>query len=177
MQYLSMHITDIVQNSLNAHATKIEIAIAINTPANILCLTITDNGLGMDQAFLKIATNPFTTTNITRNIGLGLSLLNQTSSLCNGFLNISSTVNISTKIHTQMQLNHINLPPMGNLAATIQSAIVANPNVEIIFTYLKDAYEFKLSTAEIKQILDDIPLTEPAVVKWLRETLTNGIVL
>ena len=175
MQYLSMHITDIVQNSLNANASKIEIAIAADTAANTFCLTITDDGHGMGETFLKTAASPFSTTNTARSVGLGLALLNQTATLCNGFLEISSIAGVGTKIHAQMQLNHINLPPMGDLAATIHAAIIANPKADFVFAYTYGNHEFVLDTTEIKQVLDGVALTDSIVVRWLRKTLIEGI--
>jgi signal transduction histidine kinase len=59
LKELALHILDIVQNSIQAEANRIHIQIEEDTQKDLLKITISDNGKGMDQAFLKRVTDPF----------------------------------------------------------------------------------------------------------------------
>ncbi len=72
MRTLSDHILDILQNSISANATLIEIIVEENKKNDICSLKIIDNGCGMNEEILREATNPFFTSRKTRKVGLGL---------------------------------------------------------------------------------------------------------
>ena len=61
MKELSLHILDIVQNSLSAKATLVKIEISESESADTLRIRIEDNGTGMDPALLQRVTDPFAT--------------------------------------------------------------------------------------------------------------------
>ena len=62
MKELSLHILDIVQNSIKAGAKNIEIIINESTADNLMTIEINDNGSGMSKEFLKKVKDPFVTT-------------------------------------------------------------------------------------------------------------------
>ncbi|GAI17107.1 unnamed protein product [marine sediment metagenome] len=64
MQDLSLHILDIVENSIDAGAKKIEIIIKENIKQNILVLKINDNGKGMDKKTIAKVLEQFFCKNI-----------------------------------------------------------------------------------------------------------------
>jgi signal transduction histidine kinase len=66
MKDLSLHILDIVQNSVVAQASNIEIRIEVDKKNDYLAIIITDNGKGMSPEFLQSVTDPYTTTRTTR---------------------------------------------------------------------------------------------------------------
>jgi len=74
MRDLSLHLMDIVQNSIDAKASK-SILICADKKSDLLEIEVKDNGIGMDSDFLKEVVNPFTTTRDTRRVGLGIPLL------------------------------------------------------------------------------------------------------
>ena len=59
MKELSLHILDIVQNSIKAGASLIEVSIMEISSDNILNIIIKDNGCGMDEETVKNVVNPF----------------------------------------------------------------------------------------------------------------------
>ena len=69
MVEISLHILDIVQNSIKAEATEIGISVVEDTEKNILTVEITDNGNGMSEEFVKNVTDPFVTMRKTRKVG------------------------------------------------------------------------------------------------------------
>ena len=59
MKELSLHILDVVENSLRAKAKKVRISILEDTRENRLELVIEDDGEGMDEETLKMVRDPF----------------------------------------------------------------------------------------------------------------------
>ena len=58
MKDISLHILDIVQNSVVAQATNIEIKIEVDKKNDYLALFVNDNGKGMSPEFLKQVPTP-----------------------------------------------------------------------------------------------------------------------
>ena len=90
MEDLSLHILDIVENSVAAHADQIEIRISEDKKKDLLSVEIIDNGTGMDKKTVEKALDPFYTTKTVRRFGLGLSLLSDAAKAANGHLSIKS---------------------------------------------------------------------------------------
>ena len=74
MQDLSLHILDLIQNSIAAGASLIKLTIYEDKEKNWLTIDIEDNGKGMDKMAMRRAADPFYTTRSTRKVGLGLPL-------------------------------------------------------------------------------------------------------
>ncbi len=74
MRELSLHILDIMQNSVVAGAKLVGLEIDEDTAADILKFTITDDGKGMPPEMVKAVVDPFTTSRSTRKVGMGIPL-------------------------------------------------------------------------------------------------------
>ena len=98
MRELSLHILDIVQNSVAAAASEIQIIVVENTKEDILWFEITDNGHGMTPEVLASATDPFFTMRKTRKVGMGIPLLKACAEACEGQFVIQSNPDKGTKI-------------------------------------------------------------------------------
>jgi hypothetical protein len=53
-------------------------------------------------------------------------------------------------------------------------AVILGRACDVHYTHRVDGREFKFDTADIRAELRDIPLTHPAVQKWLQEFITKG---
>lgn len=175
MKELSMHILDIVQNSIKAGASSIEIIIVENEQDDLLSIEITDNGRGMPEDMLESVRDPFTTTRTTRKVGLGIPMLEQTCLQCGGGLTIRSAEGAGTTVKAAMSRKNIDRPPMGDLIDTMHILFVTNLEIDFIFRYLFNEFLFEIDTAQIKDILDGVPLNEPSVMQWLKDSLTEGL--
>ena len=92
MKDISLHILDIVENSIRAEAHKIEIRIREDEEEDLLSIEIKDNGRGIDKKTLDTLFDPFTTTKTTSRIGLGLPLLAESARQSGGDIDVQSTV-------------------------------------------------------------------------------------
>lgn len=175
MKDLSMHVLDIASNSVRASATHIDITIEENLLANWWIFTIEDNGCGMSETMVASLKNPFTTSRKMRKVGLGIPLLSDNCNLTEGSLDISSKEGQGTSLVAKMRYNHIDRPPMGDMASTICNLITSNEDINIHYTHKVDDQEFEISTRELQDTLDGVPLTEIEVMQWLRNFLEENI--
>lgn len=181
MQDISLHLLDIIENSVRAGSKNIQIRIIKDANANFLRIIVSDDGIGMDSITIEKAQDPFFTSKTERKkkVGLGIPLLKQNAELCNGSFQMSSEPGKGTVLTAEFQLDHIDRMPLGDLKETLLSAIVGHPevNFSIILTSLDKDKEksFHFETAPIKEELGDIPLTYPDVIKYLKQSLNEGI--
>lgn len=171
---LSLHILDLVQNSLRAGARLIEVEVVEDSSTDRLIITVKDDGCGMDAEFVKKVLDPFTTTRTTRKVGLGLSLLHMAAKQCNGDLSISSKPGKGTTVRAEFQHSHIDRMPLGDMMGTILTVILSNPELNIVYRHRVDEREWEVDTRVIKSEVGSEALTLPPVVEWLRGYLDKG---
>ncbi|KXG77077.1 ATP-binding protein [Thermotalea metallivorans] len=175
MRELSLHVLDIVQNSIAAEATFVEIYIEERTKDDVLIIKIMDNGRGMDKEFLKKVTDPFVTTRKTRKVGLGISLFKAAAERCNGCFAIESELNVGTTIEAAFERSHIDRAPLGNMAETMVSLIIAQDQVDYLYKHVLDHKEFVFDTREIRKILGQVPLSQWEVLDWVKNYIQEGL--
>jgi hypothetical protein len=175
MKELSLHILDIIENSVGGGATRIEVNIVTDENPGMLEIYIVDNGRGMDQKMLSQVTNPFFTTRTTRKIGMGLSLLKQQAEQTNGRFEVASEPGKGTRVYASFAINHFDRQPIGDLAGVIINCSVSYLNIDILLNIktLEGAYHF--SSDEVKEILADVPVNSPEVILLLKEMINTNI--
>jgi hypothetical protein len=175
LRELALHLLDIAENSVSAHAKNILIETGEDTRTDRLWMIIQDDGIGMDAEMTAKVIDPFVTTRTTRKVGLGIPLLKAAAEACNGSLKILSTPGKGTRVEVDFQRSHIDRMPLGDLASTIQTLVIGSPEIHWQFVYRVDDLVFEFDDAPIKQELDGVPLSEPEVIKFIREFLQEGI--
>lgn len=177
---LSQHLLDIFENSAKAGATLITLNIVEDFAADRLMLEVRDNGSGMDAEMVRRVADPWVTTRTTRKVGLGIPFLKQAAEMCGGEFGIESERGVGTRTWATFQHSHIDRPPLGDLVGTVLCMIVGFPTLEVLFQHTVRATdgetrEFKLDTRELRAVLgEDLPLSDPEVLGFLRETLAEG---
>ncbi|HCP15023.1 MAG TPA: ATP-binding protein [Peptococcaceae bacterium] len=174
MRELSLHILDIVQNSIAAEASRIRIMIQEEPAADRFWFEIQDNGCGMDEVTLASVTDPFFTTRTTRRVGLGIPMLKFTAMACQGNVEIESEPGKGTRIKASYQLSHIDRPPLGDMANTMLTLILGSELIDFVYCHRLGQRAFEFSTSEMREILGDVPFSEPEVTSWLRGFLAEG---
>lgn len=175
MNELSLHILDLCQNSIKANATLIEIKIEDNLVNNTYCIEIIDNGFGMDKKTLSEVADPFFTTRTTRKVGLGVSLFKMAAEMCNGSLEITSTVNKGTNVMITFQNDHIDRAPLGDIEDTLCILILNENMIDIYYEHCCNECIYIFDTREVKKVLEGIPFTDYNVIMWIKENIKEGI--
>lgn len=175
MNDLAMHILDIVQNSISAGAKNIWIEVLVSVARDLLSISIRDDGKGMTPEMIAKVTDPYCTTRTTRKVGLGLPLFRQTAEQAGGSLSIESTLGVGTTVTANFGLNHIDRPPMGDLANAYVLLLGANPDINLILHYVTDENEFSVSTREIDEALEGLPLNDPQVMRMIYEMVESNL--
>jgi hypothetical protein len=171
MRELSLHILDALENSLEAGATLIELTVAEDLAADWLTITIQDNGRGMSEDQVARIFDPFFTTRSTRHVGLGVPLFKAATERCNGDLTITSQLGVGTTLRATFQ--HSDRAPLGNITGTLL-AVILSGSCDLHYVHRVDGREFAFSTKDIRSELEDVPLTHPAVRKWLQDFIDEG---
>ncbi|OPY71089.1 MAG: Non-motile and phage-resistance protein [Syntrophorhabdaceae bacterium PtaU1.Bin034] len=176
LEELSDHIMDIAMNSVRAGARNISISVVADKPNDLLTITISDDGVGMDEEMVKSVTDPFFSTKNGKKVGLGVSLLKGAAEMCEGTFELKSTAGRGTEIKATFVLDHPDVPPIGNLRDTFFLLCVSNPDIRFIFRYERpDAEEFILDTRDIKETLNGVPINHPEVIDFLGRYLEKHL--
>ena len=175
MRELSDNIMDIAQNSISAGATLTEVHVKVSHADNMITFVFRDDGCGMSEELVKSVVEPFTTTRKTRKVGLGLPLLKQTAEMTGGALEIQSTVGVGTTVTATFGLDHIDRPPMGDVAGAWFSLVVMNPEKDFLFTYDYDGQVFTFDTREVRAAVDPIPLNQMEISAWIKDCISTEI--
>ena len=176
MEDISLHILDIVENSMDAGATEIEIYINEDMEGNLLKLEIKDNGRGMNGETARKITDPFYTTKKVRRIGLGIPMLAQSAREANGSIEIDSKPGEGTTIKANFVYDHIDRRPFGNLPETIINLIAGRgEDIDIIYEHCKNENCFIFNSKEVKEELQDVAINHPEVLRYLRNEIKKGL--
>ncbi len=132
MEDLSLHIMDIVENSVRAGARNIAIRL-VDSTNQTLVIEVEDDGSGMDEETLKNAANPFYTTKNGKRYGLGLSLLSQACEDAGGSLKIEKGNPKGIKVIASFKKDNVDIKPIGNIEKTLRVFRALHPEVHLSF--------------------------------------------
>ena len=178
MKELSLNILDIAENSVKAKAKRIGISLVEEADSTML-LTIEDDGCGMDADTLARVCDPFFTTRTTRPVGMGISLLKLAAEQTGGWLTIDSVsekdnaVNHGTVLKALFHREHLDCVPIGDVVSTLITLIQGSPDIDFVFLHHTPAGEVSMNTAELRQVLGDVPLSSFEVLQWITEYLNE----
>lgn len=175
MKELSLNVLDLTQNSITAHATLIELEVCEDTVADLLKITLTDNGCGMTEDQVKRVMDPFYTTRTTRKVGLGVPFFKMAAEMAGGSLSIDSEVGKGTKLTATFTLSNVDRMPVGDMEGVVRDLIYMNPDIDFTYRRQINGKEIFLDTRELKKILGEVPLNSPDVSQWISEYLKEQI--
>ncbi len=171
MKDLSLHILDIVQNSIRAGAREVNVLLSAGNDG-MLSLQVTDDGMGMNQEQLSQVKDPFFTTRTTRKIGLGVSLLTQKAVQAGGSLTILSEPGEGTELKAIFQTTHPDCPPLGDIPGCAWMLMASNPDLRLVFRFMVATDTWDWDSVSIQEALGGIPITEEkirtSIIDWFQ---------
>ena len=178
MKELSLNILDIAQNSIHADASLVQIL--LTETEKTLKLEIIDDGKGMSEEFLSRVTDPFSTTRMTRKVGMGLPLLKLAAEQTGGFMTIVSRERAlypddhGTAVTAFFYKDHLDFTPLGDVISTVVSLVQGSPDVDFLFRHELPGKTVELETQLLREVLgDEVPLSSPDVLVWIRGSLVE----
>lgn len=148
MRELSLHILDLIENSIRAGATIVALTIDERDKADVLEITVEDNGPGLSVP-PETALDPYFTTKHGKRTGLGLSLFKAAAEEAAGHLAMGKSALGGVSVTATMQLSHIDRRPMGDLAATLSSVVCTNPDLDVWCTIRSTRGERQFRVSDI----------------------------
>jgi anti-sigma regulatory factor (Ser/Thr protein kinase) len=175
MKEIALHILDITQNSISAGASCVDIEILEAPDKDELIVVIDDNGRGMTREMVDKVSDPYFTSRTTRKVGMGIPLFKHNAEQAGGSLEITSEPGIGTRLTAKFCRSHMDCPPIGDIAGVISMLAGANPGLDFRFTHrtVKSSYVF--DTREVKEVLEEVPLSEPAVIRYMKEMISENL--
>jgi len=150
MRELSLHVLDMIDNSIRAGASVISVTIKEDHARDFLSISIEDDGRGLDVP-PKVAANPFYTTKRGKRMGLGLSFFHAAAERAGGDLSLMTSNLGGLAVTATMRLSHVDRNPLGNLAATLASVVFANPHIDLRCRFSVDGHESTVHVAETER--------------------------
>jgi len=137
MEDLSLHVMDVVENSIASGATVVLVRIEEDATEGSLAVSIQDNGRGMDETEGHRAIDPFYTTKKDKRVGLGLPLLRQAAEDTGGGMEMVSEPGTGTLIRAEFRLDHPDLKPLGDMEGTIKLLQKFHPEVTFALEWIQ----------------------------------------
>ncbi|MFW5780144.1 MAG: ATP-binding protein [Bacillota bacterium] len=179
MRELSLHILDIVQNSITANARMIIIDIEADFTKDLLSVRITDDGKGMNKELLEKVADPFSTTRQTRKVGMGVSLFKMAAENSGGKFDISSKENKGSVVMADFKISSIDRVPLGEIDETMATLLMGSPQTDFVLNYevktQEQSREFNFDTREIKEELEEVPIDEYEVISSIKTYIKENI--
>jgi hypothetical protein len=169
MRDLSLHLMDIVQNSVKAKANAIRISFEAQPAQDWLIMAVEDNGSGMPLEMVEAVKDPFVTSRTTRSVGLGIPLLKELCELTGGELLLESTLGLGTNLSARLGLHSIDRLPLGDIGGTLFVLVSADPQLDYSLIFSAPDRLFELNLHDLREELDGVPLDEPEVLAWIRD--------
>lgn len=152
MRDLSLHILDLMENSLRAQATLIVLHIEKDRQADIMRIRIEDNGQGLRLA-PEEATDPFRTTKTGRRIGLGLSLFKAAAERADGCLDLRRSDLGGLAVEACFRLSHVDRTPLGSIPDTASSILCAAHDLTLRCRFAADSLSREVDSAAVREHL------------------------
>ena len=174
MRELSLHILDLIENSVRAGASLILMTITENAATDLLKIVVEDDGPGLSVP-PETALDPFYSTKSGKRTGLGLSLLRATAEQAGGGLALRQSTLGGLAVEATMKLSHIDRVPMGDIAATVSSVVCTNPELDLWCRFGVGDQE---CTVRVSEVAKELPIGKRCgltVARRVSESIEAGL--
>lgn len=149
MHDLSLYLLEVIENSVRAGATTVAVCIVADHRADLLTMTVDDDGPGLPVPPDEVI-DPFFTTKPGKKTGLGLSLFLQDAEAAGGGLKVARSNGLGgVEVKAWMGLTHVDRPPLGDVAMSIMTMAATNPQVAFTVDLTDDDERLVLGGSEL----------------------------
>lgn len=179
MEDISVNLLDIAINSVRAEANFISLSIANDRLEDKLTITVTDNGCGMPDEFVRhlLVLEP------DGRFGSGVPTFRLAAEATGGSLVITSMPDVGTSVNATFYTSHKSCPKLGDIAGVFITLVDMNPDITFSFAVgLKTETQhqnFIIDTEALKELFGTENLSEPHVsqrVKYYIEDNTEKLI-
>jgi hypothetical protein len=170
---LSLHVLDVMENSLHVKATIIAVTVDVDEAKDRLRIAVEDDGPGFPAPVERVA-DPFFTTKSGKKTGLGLSLFRQAAERAGGKLVLGRSELGGASVLAEMQLSHVDRSPMGDLASTFASVICTSPGVDVRICLSRPGRTIRIESQRIRRELPEKSRSSAAVAKKVSQLISAG---
>jgi len=176
MREIALHLIDLIDNSIKAKASLIEVNIFINRKLKTLELNVIDNGIGIQNNIISKVIDPYFTTDKSKRFGMGIPFLKQAAEITGGKFDILSNKDFGTKVVAEFKLDNINCLPLGNVGESVSTCLSNLNNADIIFKYQVDSNYYVFDTRELKKSLNSCEfIYEPKIILLAKNLINENI--
>jgi hypothetical protein len=152
LRELSLHILDLIENSLRAGAKIIAVSLEQDPSADRLVIRVEDDGPGLAMP-PEQALDPFFSTKPGKKTGLGLSLFRFRMEQAGGRLTLARSALGGLEVRGEMALGHLDRSPLGDLANTLSGVVASSPEVELRCSLRMGDRQWRSSSRQLGQAL------------------------
>jgi signal transduction histidine kinase len=152
LRELSLHILDLIENSLRAGARTIAVSLEQDPPEDRMVIRVEDDGPGLDLPQER-ALDPFFTTKPGKKTGLGLALFRFRLEQAGGGLTLGRSALGGLEVRGEVALGHVDRSPLGDLAGTLSGVVASSPQVDLRCLLRAGDREWHSSSRELGQAL------------------------
>jgi len=174
MRELSLHILDLIENSVRAGASTILMTVVENPQRDVLKIIVEDDGPGLNVPS-EAALDPFYTTKDGKRTGLGLSLFRSTAEQAGGRVALRQSVFGGLAVEATMQLSHVDRIPVGDIAATVSSVVCTNPELDLCCRFRVGDEECLVRVSDVAKELPIGKRSGLAVARRVSERIKAGL--
>jgi anti-sigma regulatory factor (Ser/Thr protein kinase) len=167
---LSLHLLDLLENSIAAGASTVWIRVVEHPDTNLLEVGVEDDGKGL-KVTPEQALDPFYTTKKGKRTGLGLSLLQTSAEQAGGSLVLQRSLHGGLKVTATLGLDSVDRIPLGDVATTLSMIVCTHPELELICELRVADRKFEMRLSELA---GDVPREECDPIK-LANLVTESI--
>jgi hypothetical protein len=146
MRDLSLHLLDLMENSIRAGASTLAVTVELDRAVDRLTLVVEDDGAGFTERPERVA-DPFFTTKPGKRVGLGLSLFRASAEQAGGTFALERSALGGACVRATLRLSHVDRQPLGDLAATMSSVVCTNPGLEVVCRLRAEGQERVIASA------------------------------
>ncbi len=174
MRELALHLLDLMENSITAGAAVIEVAVEEDPRRDLLRIAVEDDGPGLGVPAER-ASDPFFTTKPGKKTGLGLSLLRLRCEQAGGSMEIGLSRLGGLAVRAWMRLSHVDRCPVGDLAATLSSAVSICERLDLRVRIRVGRRAWRMAVEEVARELPENRRNPIAVARLVREKIQEGM--